>query len=129
MKQNKKMVLHVSSGISVPVEVELYPERKMVVAKAIGCEDLALKAIPQAFHSLAIIQIEDNSRLWEKITMKPIYVAVARCHADDVFDAAFGKEWALDKLKEKLQRVISNRKCNFAKELVETAERLKKPIA
>lgn len=129
----KKMdvILQVMDDIAVIVEVEEKIDKKtakpMVVARAIDCENLMLESVSEVFHAITDMTVEDNSRLWANLLMKPVYVSVARCHPNDIFDFETGAKIALIKLKEKLESKIMNRRYVLAKEFYAMAVRCYPP--
>lgn len=130
MENNKITVkdrILLECGIAMDITIETYPDRKMTVAKAEGCEDLARYSLNNIFRSIDEMTIQENSLLWKKLTMKRIYVAVARCLEPDVFNAEEGRGIAVKKLKDKLDEKVSNRRYTIAKELYAMAIRCSPP--
>ena len=125
------VILHLSDNLEVFVEVEEKVDKKtgrtMVVAKAIDCENLMLESLTDVFHAITDMTIEDNSRLWANLLLKPVYVSVARCHPEDTYDFKKGVRVALMKLKEKLENKIMGRRYVLAKELYAMAIRCYPP--
>lgn len=74
-------------------------EKRMVIAVAEDCELDAVIRILKRMQGT--VSIDDN--LLRTATMHNKYVAVARCHPNDVFDEAEGRRIADERLNEKLE--------------------------
>ena len=122
-----KVILDLTYGLRVIAEVEGDEDRGIVIAKAKGCEELGILSLDDAFHSITEMTVAENSLLWKKLQMKPVYVSVAHCAPEDEFDFYAGMDIATKRLQDKLNEKIVNRRRMMAKELWEMAARCALP--
>lgn len=77
-------------------------ENGVVVAVAEGCAADAINRILKRMQGN--VSLGYNKDLFRTAVMDDRYVAVAKCHPNDVFDEAVGRKIADEKLQEKIAR-------------------------
>ena len=117
-------IVKLQDCVKAKVEVTVDEKRQIVIAKAVNCTNLGMRAIIRNFKSIYDIALINDSRLAKQLELKRIYVSVAHCHPQDTFDAEIGTAVAIKKITERLNRAITDRKLALAKELVYTACKL-----
>lgn len=132
MKEERECIcdsacIKLSCGLAVDIFVESYPQERKTIAKAINCRFLALASLNDIFHSVDEITIQSNSLLWKQLVMKNTFVSIAKCDEEDDFSVELGEMIAVQKLKDKLEEKISNRRKIMARELYAMAVRCTPP--
>jgi hypothetical protein len=118
------MRVKVVEGITIDVDIIVKEQEKIVVAIGRDCSMLAFKSFGTAFHSINMVILEEDCKLYDDLLMDDEYSGVARCSEDDEFDIDTGVDIAVCKLCDKLKEKIYNRRYILAKEFYATAIRL-----
>ena len=132
MKEERECIcnsarMKLSCGLVVDIFTESYPQEKKTIARAINCQYLAIASLNDIFHSVDEMTIQSNSLLWKQLLMKNTFVSIAKCDEEDEDNLELGEMIAIEKLKEKLDTKISNRRNIMARELYAMTVRCSPP--
>ena len=108
-KNYEIVYVKLNCGIEVPIKLIIKRDFNRIIALS---NEKAMGVVFQYFRKKTgkyVSKVYFSSHVSRRLTLNPEYRAVAVCSKEDTWDEEYGKQLAIDKMKNKLDKVVEKR--------------------
>ena len=108
-KNYEIVYVKLNCGIEVPIKLIIKRDFNRIIALS---NEKAMGVVFQYFRKKTgkyVSKVYFSSHVSRRLTLNPEYRTVAVCSKEDTWDEEYGKQLAIDKMKNKLDKVVEKR--------------------